>query len=965
MISPALNPLRKVPLRLLLILPFVVQISAAVGLVGYFSFRNGQKSINDLADQLMAKTMSLVSHHLDAYIETPPQLVQANLDAIELGTLNLQDFQTTGHLFWKQVHASDSISYTGYALKAGGFAGAGKFLKNHGITIDEISARTGGDNFTYATDAAGNRLQIVKRYTPEEWNPLTDPWYTQAVKTGGPSWGEPYIWPEDPIISVPFSRPIYNKQNQFVGALYAEVFLSSISDFLQDLQISPRGKLFVIERNGALIASSTSKPYMVIKGKAQRLNALDSQDSTIQAVTNQIKAEFGDLNAIQSYQKRQFQIQGDRQFVQIAPWYDPFGLDWLVVVAVPESDFMSQIHANNRSTFLLCLAALGMAVVGGILTARRITRPILDLNQASQALAAGQLDQRVDIQEVAELEVLGQAFNHMADQIQVSFNSLEQANQELEQLNEELEQRVEVRTSELKTAKEDAEAARNLADSANQAKSDFLANMSHELRTPLTGIMGYTQILQRSETLLPGDRKGIEVIDQCSSHLLTLINDILDLSKIEARKFNLHPSEINFSTFLLGIVEMCCIKAESKGIDFNYQFDSQLPASVVVDEQRLRQILINLLSNAIKFTDKGSVTLSVQLLESKTAKEQSSSIEARSLALPPQIKYGSTSTPIHKIHFQVEDTGMGVAPEHLDRIFLPFEQAGNPTKQTEGTGLGLAISSRIVALMGSHLEVQSQPGKGSLFWFDVDLLEAEGWSKTPHDRDRDKITGYQGARQRILVVDNRWETRSILVNLLEPLGFDVIEAMTEREGLQKAYDSMPNLIILDMLRPLTDDFEFLQQIRQSPQLKDIAVIVSSASVFETDQTQILAAGASAFSPKPIQARELLGLLKECLNLEWVYEKVDQVYQTNSAHGSALQATTVLNQGIIPPSNQDLELLHDLILQGAVREILQHLDQLELQDGNLIPFIQQLRQSVQKFQVKQGREFLEQYLQQKA
>jgi CheY-like chemotaxis protein len=217
-------------------------------------------------------------------------------------------------------------------------------------------------------------------------------------------------------------------------------------------------------------------------------------------------------------------------------------------------------------------------------------------------------------------------------------------------------------------------------------------------------------------------------------------------------------------------------------------------------------------------------------------------------------------------------------------------------------------------------------------------------------------------------VDRRWENRSILVNLLKPLGFEVIEAASEQEGLQKAHDSTPNLIILDMARPLIQGFTFLQQIRQSPQLKDIAVIVSSASVFETDQTQILAAGTSAFLPKPIQAHELLEGLKSCLKLEWVYESVDQsgVDQTESIDVSALEATTMSNQAIVPPSNQDLELLYDLILQGAVREILQHLDHLERQqDGNLMPFIQKLRQSVQKFQLKQARDFLEQYLQQQA
>ncbi|MEO0518988.1 MAG: ATP-binding protein [Cyanobacteria bacterium P01_A01_bin.116] len=520
-----------------------------------------------------------------------------------------------------------------------------------------------------------------------------------------------------------------------------------------------------------------------------------------------------------------------------------------------------------------------------------------------------------------------------------------QAELELQKLNEELELRVENRTAQLQTAKV-------MADSANQAKSEFLANMSHELRTPLNGILGYAQILARSKALPEKEQHGVNIIHQCGSHLLMLINDILDLSKIEARKLDLSPQALHLPSFLRGVVEICRIRAEQKGLDFIYVTDDTLPEGIYADEKRLRQVLINLLGNAIKFTDKGAVTLRICVKAPATDAE------------------GDGPAEQNQLHFSVEDTGVGITEVETQKLFCAFEQVGDRTRQAEGTGLGLAISQQIVQLMGGQIQVTSQQGVGSTFSFSATYPLATDWAQQNTISNGQSIVGYEGERRRLLVVDDRWENRAVLRNLLEPLGFDIAEAQNGRQGIEQIAARSPDLVITDLAMPEMDGFEMLKHLREVeaaqaarsdnqtwPQNR-LKIVVSSASVAQIDQQKALDEGGDTFMAKPIDARELFKILSEQLDLVWCHDPSEAV--DTPAAMTALASEEAARALLLPPPDE-LRSLVALTQQGKLRKLRHQLEQLTEQNERYRVFAQPILTLARQFKADEIESLLTGYL----
>ncbi len=482
---------------------------------------------------------------------------------------------------------------------------------------------------------------------------------------------------------------------------------------------------------------------------------------------------------------------------------------------------------------------------------------------------------------------------------------------------ENLERVVRERTAELERAKENAEAA-------NRTKSVFVASMSHELRTPLNGILGYTQVFTRDRTLTSKQRSWVEVIDRCGVHLLGMIDDILDLSTIEAGRMVIRPNEFPLRTFLEVIVDMMRVRAQQKGLSFDYVPGPELPVALLADEMRLRQILLNLLDNAIKFTENGTVSLRV---------------DSRADSVP------STSPPQGKatIRFEVADSGIGIPPDRHTEIFKPFSHIHEDRIRRGGTGLGLSISQEFVRAMGGELHMRSDGG-GSRFWFQLSLPQVS-WSEPEETPEALAVTGYTRAagegRHAILIVDDVAANRGVLREFLAPIGFDMREASNGTEAIVRMARFKPDLILMDLVMDRMDGFEATRKIREAPKLQRIPIVALSSRLDTKTQEKCLAAGFDGILSQPFKADALLGELRRLLGLEWIQHPRDTPREVTARGG-------LEPRSIVPPAAVDLEALLNLAMVGDVAGIEQRLRSIVEGDAALAPFAALLRERAGEF-----------------
>lgn len=562
---------------------------------------------------------------------------------------------------------------------------------------------------------------------------------------------------------------------------------------------------------------------------------------------------------------------------------------WSILLQAPIAPYQDAL--NDRYTSMLLVMLL--VVVGTVLLSSLISSRMLSaLTRLTRV--TNNLPEKVTTREeidwptsrIQEIHTLIHSFTVTSDHLGDSFHRLQEANRELS------------------IAKQEAEAA-------SRTKSEFLANISHDLRTPLNGILGYAQILVRDETLDDQTREAVSIIEKSGNHLLNLISDILDVSRIEAKRMSLEPEPLRLPGFLDDLADIVTLQARIKGLRLETMFAADLPEAVVADEKRLRQVLLNLLTNAVKFTSEGTIRFLV-------------------------------SREAGGIRFEVEDTGPGIPAEQQEEIFSPFRQLGRHIRTEDGTGLGLAIVQRLVQLMGGTVSVESALGEGSRFWFVVDLPET---SELPAPAaPSSTIEGYEGERKRVLVVDDKWENRSVARGMLEPLGFEVVEAEDGRAGVQAARSNAPDLVLMDLVMPVMDGFDAIREIRANWDSAELPVIAVSASVADTIRAECLRVGFSEFLAKPFKQADLLEAVRGATGVVWVL---------GERHAS------VSREEIAPATipADVLERISTQVQAGNIRRIVEAADEL-LNEPAYAPVGGQIVRFAQQFRINELSDYLD-------
>ncbi len=1251
---------RKLPLQFILIGQFVTLIIGILGLIAWLSWRSEQQTTSNLVEQLQNEISDRIKQKLTSYLRTPHLVNKLNADAVQQGILKTQG-QASEKYLWQQIQNFPTVAWIYYGgEKAGEFVGVTRLNKGYSPEKSlQLAVNVGGfQRYYYALDAQGNRLQIQEK--PEFYDARQRPWYQVALKTAKPIWSPIYQDSKLPEQVITASLAVYGANGDRIGILGTDLALGNISQFLRELNIGKSGQAFIVESSGLLVASSTSENLYTTTNNSpdlQRISAKNINQSTIRAAAAYLEGRGG-WEQINSEQNIKFGIDGKQIFLKVLPYRDDYGLNWLIVVVMPESDFTEQIDINRQTTILFACLSIGSAIALGIFTTQYINRPLQRLTLASQALANGELDREVPPVGINELNLLSQSFNQMATQLKHSFY-------ELKNTNENLELRIQERTSELQASEEqfrslvanfsgivyrcdydldwtmtfiggavteitgyqpedfiqnqirswssiihpddcemvrrdiseslacrqqycleyriiDAQdnirwlyekgqgvfsdddqlwldgaifdisdrkqveaelldrvhlsilmaeigsastqlytledvlqsfveslwrhmnvafaqiwtmnplgttldlqvstgqynqsdsdrlstligkdkmwsitqgrfqplltdqiladlseadrlwlqekeiaslvgyplivknkvigimimishshldtdvrvidlianaiavgidhkqaeeklkiandemqalfgamdevilvrdhtgrilkipptrrevgwltpnevigklpseilpadlaelftssvrqvldtqktlnieycfhpdsqpvwwnasispintetviwvtrdvterkhteqqlqQAKQAAEDASQAKGQFLARMSHELRTPLNAILGFAQLMARDPTLKDTHRSYLKIIHNSGEHLLELINDVLDMSKIESGRITLNITSFDLYHLLDTIEKMFRLKVNDKALQLNFTRSPTVPRWINTDEGKLRQILINLLSNAIKFTTFGSVTLAAEAIEPSVIPTEVVRLENQTI-----------------LKFTVADTGEGIPSNSLEKIFEAFEQTELGKQSSEGTGLGLPISRKFAQFLGGKIAVSSRVGEGSSFevFLPVDVPKAPAVSKPLSDRYVIGLAPNQ-PEYRLLVVEDRWESRHLLVKLLEAVGFQVREAENGAEAIVIWEEWQPQLIWMDMRMPVMDGYEATRQIKAHLKGQATVIIALTASALEEEKTIILSAGCDDFVRKPFREALILEKLAEYLGVVYLYE----------------------------------------------------------------------------------------------
>ena len=760
----------KLPLRWVLIVPFVAQLMGAVGLVGYLSFRNGERSVNDLATKLMDEVGSRVSDNLESYVRTPRELNQTKLNAIALGTLSPTDSTGWEKFLWRQIQNYPSINITSIARGNGDYRAAEKL--SSGMTRVNYSGEdTQHTFFSYDTNEKGDRTRNADRVPDADVRKHSG--FIQASTSPGPVWTNPYVSFLEPTLILSEMQPMRNAKQEVDAIIIASLRLDYVGQYLNSLKISKTGQVFIVDRNGNLIATSTTERPFREKGTAkERLPATESQNETTRSIARALKNRFstlGDVLAPQTF--RAADAQNHPQFIRVAPFRDAQGLDWVVAIAVPESDFMAQIYGHTWNTVLLCFGALVVAIGVGAWTSEWITRPIGNLNRAAKSIAGGDWSQtltanqdqmRQDQMRQDEVGELANSFSSMASQLQGSFRRLEFVNQTLESRVTDRTQQLSDALLNLQTTQQELVQSEKMA-----ALGQLVAGVAHEINTPIGAIRAASgntvQAIDASLSQLPELIQLLNPTEQ--SHFFNLVDRILNSVPLsttkekrsvkrslipnleqqqipEARQvadtlvdmglydrlddlypllqhprsdfildvaYNIARLKGNSQTIQLAVDRVAKIVFALKSYARHDHSGSRVLTQITDGLDTVLVMYQNQIKQGLEVQQQYEVVPAIWCYPDELNQVWNNLVHN---AIQAMGTHGTLTLRLQQhsdtLHVEVEDTGSGIPPEVLPRIFEPFFT----TKPIgEGSGLGLDIVKKIIDKHHGKISVESKPGQ--------------------------------------------------------------------------------------------------------------------------------------------------------------------------------------------------------------------------------------------------------------
>jgi two-component system, sensor histidine kinase and response regulator len=755
---------------------FIILMVGTLITIGYIIFSSWNKSSESIIYKMENSSSKDILKEIEELIHLPYTMNAINHNIIENGIVDMTNPTERDAYFANVIKSSNENIYSiSYGLENGDYYGARR-NRNNDIEIYKSNAETNGHSFYYSVTEDMTEGQLVEDYG--QFDPRSRPWYSLTKVAGKPIFSPLYkhFIRDDLVLSSTY--PIYNKEGTLQGILGTRITLSSLNDFLKEIVKDRMATAYIVEReSGNLVANSLDNQSF------QKLSNGSLKRISINTIKNKAIIE-----AYENYKKTDKtkvikETDNGNLHIKLTE-YNQYGVDWLIITSISDKQFTDEINKNIQTAIVLSIIALLLSMIIYRKVTNVILEPINHLIDIAESFSKGGLLQRAKIYKNDEIGKLSRVFNNMAEQLYKHINHLEV--------------KVKERTAEIEKTNRELKYAKIEADKANEAKSEFLANISHEIRTPLNAIIGFSELLQQS---IKDDKQQnyIKTINSAGNGLLLIINDILDLSKIEARKVELHYKPIKLCVILKEIESIFMQKVHRKEIDLFVNIPSDLPETILFDEVRIRQILLNLVGNAVKFTEKGHVKLSMKAIPSNT---------------------GNRS--LFDLHLSVEDTGIGIPEKEKEKIFEAFTQiSGQSIKKYGGTGLGLSITKKLVEMMNGEIWLESEVHKGSIFHVVFVNVQIADIGSLPEETDSSYFWKYKSPTTTTPFVDGNESNRFLLKELLSKTGSSDKDSLDSKvvadiKGkLTPLLKKLETSIIISSVKSLAEELISLGQEHQS------------------------------------------------------------------------------------------------------------------------------------------------------